>query len=73
MGIVGAHGGLVSLPTVLGGWVADRLLGMKRTLFYGGVVVMAAHIAPAVLPGLSGVAADGTVFFLGWSRHLDVG
>lgn len=91
MGIVGVYGGLVYLSTVLGGWIADRLLGMERTLFWGGVVVMAGHVALAVLPGLSGVGAglasvalgsgpggfpgsdDGIVFFLGWSRHVDVG
>lgn len=28
-GIVGAYGGLVGLSTVLGGWIADRLLGME--------------------------------------------
>jgi hypothetical protein len=39
-GIVGAYGGLVYLSTVLGGWIADRLLGMERTVLYGGVVVM---------------------------------
>src|ERR1700759_3949160 len=54
-GIVGAYGGLGYLSTVLGGWVADRLLGMERTVFYGGVVVMLGHIALAVLPGLAGV------------------
>lgn len=32
-GIVGASGGLVYLSTVLGGWIADRLLGMERTGF----------------------------------------
>src|SRR3954468_21896475 len=53
-GIVGAYGGLVYLSTVLGGWVADRLLGMERTVFYGGVVVMLGHIALAILPGLTG-------------------
>jgi proton-dependent oligopeptide transporter, POT family len=37
---VGAYGGLVYLSTVLGGWIADRLLGMERTVLYGGVVVM---------------------------------
>ena len=36
-GIVGAYGGLVYLSTVLGGWIADRLLGMERTVLYGGV------------------------------------
>ena len=36
-GIVGAYGGLVYLSTVLGGWIDDRLLGMERTVFYGGL------------------------------------
>ena len=39
---VGAYGGLVYLSTVLGGWVADRVLGMERTVLYGGVVVIVA-------------------------------
>jgi proton-dependent oligopeptide transporter, POT family len=55
-GIVGAYGGLVYLSTVLGGWIADRLLGMEHTVFYGGVVVVCGHIALAVVPGLAGVA-----------------
>ena len=50
-GIVGAYGGFVYLSTVLGGWVADRVLGMERTVFYGGVVVMCGHLALAILPG----------------------
>lgn len=43
------------LSTVLGGWIADRLLGMERTVLYGGVVVMLGHIALAMVPGLAGV------------------
>jgi POT family proton-dependent oligopeptide transporter len=46
----------VYLSTVLGGWIADRLLGMERTVFYGGVVVMCGDIALAIVPGLAGVA-----------------
>src|ERR1700737_3481230 len=64
-GLVGAYGGLIYLPTVLGGWVADRVLGMERTVFYGGVVVMAGHIALAVLPGLTGVGVGLTLVALG--------
>ncbi|WP_067697837.1 peptide MFS transporter [Nocardia jejuensis] len=64
-GIVGAYGGLVYLSTVLGGWIADRVLGMERTVFYGGVVVMAGHIALAVLPGLAGVGAGLVLVALG--------
>lgn len=64
-GIVGAYGGLVYLSTVLGGWIADRLLGMERTVFYGGLVVMAGHIALAVAPGLSGVGIGLVLVALG--------
>ncbi|WP_163701936.1 peptide MFS transporter [Mycolicibacterium sarraceniae] len=64
-GIVGAYGGLVYLSTVLGGWVADRALGMERTVLYGGVVVMCGHIALAVLPGLSGVGIGLVLIALG--------
>jgi POT family proton-dependent oligopeptide transporter len=62
---VGAYGGLVYLSTVLGGWMADRLFGMERMVFYGGVVVMLGHIALAVLPGLAGVGAGLVLVALG--------
>jgi POT family proton-dependent oligopeptide transporter len=64
-GIVGAYGGLVYLSTVLGGWIADRLLGMERTVFYGGVVVMCGHVALAIVPGLTGVGVGLTLVALG--------
>jgi proton-dependent oligopeptide transporter, POT family len=64
-GIVGAYGGLVYLSTVLGGWIADRVLGMERTVLYGGVVVMCGHIALAILPGLVGVAVGLVLVALG--------
>jgi POT family proton-dependent oligopeptide transporter len=64
-GIVGAYGGFVYLSTVLGGWVADRVLGMERTVFYGGVVVMCGHISLALLPGLTGVAVGLVLIALG--------
>jgi POT family proton-dependent oligopeptide transporter len=64
-GIVGAYGGLVYLSTVLGGWIADRVLGMERTVLYGGVVVMCGHIALAVIPGLVGVGVGLVLVALG--------
>ncbi|AQA04597.1 MFS transporter [Mycobacterium sp. MS1601] len=64
-GIVGAYGGLVYLATILGGWIADRVLGMERTVFYGGIVVMAGHIALAVLPGMAGVGVGLVLVALG--------
>ena len=64
-GIVGAYGGLVYLATVLGGWIADRVLGMERTVFYGGLVVMCGHIALAFVPGFAGVAVGLVLVALG--------
>jgi len=56
-GLVGAYGGLVYLSTILGAWVADRVLGSERTLFFSAVMIMAGHVALALLPGFVGVAA----------------
>ncbi|SER60963.1 peptide MFS transporter [Actinokineospora terrae] len=55
-GIVGAYGGSVYLATIAGSWVADRLFGPERTLFYSGVLILVGHIGLAVLPGVAGVA-----------------
>ena len=56
-GIVGAYGGSVYLATILGAWVADRLLGSERTLFYSAIVIMIGHLALAIMPGFAGVIA----------------
>ncbi|MGW1742821.1 peptide MFS transporter [Nocardia sp. NPDC001965] len=65
IGLVGAYGGLVYLSTIIGGWVSDRLIGMERTVFYGGAVVMAGHIALALIPGLIGVGVGLVLVALG--------
>ncbi len=59
--IVGAYGGLVYLSSVLGGWVADRILGAERTLLTAAFVIMFGHIALALIPGGAGLAI-GLVF-----------
>src|SRR5690606_14657174 len=53
--IVGAYGGLVYLSAILGAWVADRVLGAELTLTYGAGLILAGHVALAVLPGFVGV------------------
>ena len=47
----------VYLLSVPGGWVADRVLGLRRTVFVGGVIIMMGHICLAV-PSI-------TTFYLG--------
>ncbi len=64
-GIVGAYGGAVYLSTILGAWLADRLLGPERTLFYAAACVMAGHVALALLPGLVGVGVGLVLIALG--------
>jgi len=64
-GIVGAYGGSVYLATILGAWVADRILGSERTLFYSAMVIMAGHIALALLPGVAGVGVGLVLVAIG--------
>jgi POT family proton-dependent oligopeptide transporter len=38
----------VYLLSVPGGWFADRVLGLRRTVFVGGVIIMSGHICLAI-------------------------
>ena len=55
--VIGAYGGLVYLATIPGAWLADRVLGSERTLFYSACLIMLGHIALSALPGYAGVIA----------------
>ncbi|GAB4034819.1 peptide MFS transporter [Spirosoma gilvum] len=54
-GIYTASVYLLSLP---GGWIADTLLGQRKSIWYGGIIIMLGHIILAV-PAGSGI------FYLG--------
>ncbi|MCK2030477.1 peptide MFS transporter [Microbacterium galbinum] len=64
-GIVGAYGGSVYLSTILGAWLADRLFGSERVLFVSAMVIVAGHLALALLPGLLGVGVGLILVALG--------
>ncbi|MDJ0320816.1 oligopeptide:H+ symporter [Pseudarthrobacter sp. PS3-L1] len=53
--LVGAYGGGVYLSTILGAWLADRLFGSERVLFGSAIMIMAGHIALALIPGIPGL------------------
>jgi POT family proton-dependent oligopeptide transporter len=59
--IVGIYAASVYLASLPGGWVADRLLGLRRAIQYGAVLISAGHIAIA----LSAFARTKLPFFLG--------
>ncbi|MFC0088609.1 peptide MFS transporter [Weissella thailandensis] len=55
--IMSIYGSMVYLSGIIGGYLADRVLGSWRTVFYGGVLIMFGHIAlsmPLGTPGLFG-------------------
>jgi POT family proton-dependent oligopeptide transporter len=59
--IVGIYGASVYLASLPGGWVADRLLGLRRAILYGAMCISAGHISI----GLSAFAGGKVTFFLG--------
>lgn len=48
--IMSIYGSLVYMATIVGGWLADRILGSRATIVFGGVLIMLGHIALS-LPG----------------------
>ncbi|KRN92330.1 peptide MFS transporter [Pediococcus stilesii] len=43
--VMAIYGSLVYLASVVGGFISDRILGSRKTVFYGGVLIMFGHIA----------------------------
>ena len=50
--IQGTYTAMVYMMTMVGGWFADRILGLRRSVFWGGVLIMCGHISLA-FPGLA--------------------
>ena len=59
--IVGIYASSVYLASLPGGWVADRLLGLRRAIMLGAVLISVGHISI----GLSSFAQSKVPFFLG--------
>ncbi len=51
--IMAIYGSMVYMSGILGGWIADRILGTRRTIFYGGVFIMLGHFLLALPGGVS--------------------
>lgn len=56
--IMAIYGSLVYLTSVIGGFVSDRILGSRRTVFYGGVLIMLGHIALSLPMGAPALFAS---------------
>ena len=58
--IVGIYASCVYLTSLPGGWIADRLLGLRRAIWYGGILIALGHLSIALSAFLS-----HSTFFLG--------
>ncbi|KAA0991043.1 peptide MFS transporter [Dyadobacter aurulentus] len=58
--VYGLYTASVYLLTLPGGWLADNILGQKKAIWYGGIVIMIGHIILAI-------PAGSAIFFLGLS------
>ncbi|WP_071393406.1 peptide MFS transporter [Bacillus tuaregi] len=50
LAIVSIYGSLVYMSGIIGGWLADRIFGTQKAIFYGGILIMLGHIVLAI-PG----------------------
>ncbi|HEY0873919.1 MAG TPA: peptide MFS transporter [Vicinamibacterales bacterium] len=55
--VYGLYTSMVYMMTLPGGWIADRLIGQRRAVLYGGIIIALGHFSMAV-PSL-------TTFYLG--------
>ena len=55
--ILGLYTAAVYLLALPGGWIADRILGQRSAVFWGGVIIAAGHFSMAM--------GSDTLFFLG--------
>lgn len=63
--LVGVYLGMVYLVALPGGWIADRLLGARTSVLYGGFVIMLGHVSMAIPGGAAFVYLGLTLIILG--------
>ncbi|WP_144510663.1 peptide MFS transporter [Bacillus sp. FJAT-22090] len=63
--IMAVYGSLVYMSGIIGGWIADRLFGTTKTVFYGGVLIMFGHIVLAFPGGLTTLFVSMALIIIG--------
>ncbi|MFC5577474.1 peptide MFS transporter [Lysobacter niabensis] len=58
--VLGAYGGLVYCVPVIGGLLADRFLGMRKAVIFGGLLLVAGHAGMA-FEGTAATTINGVV------------
>ncbi|MGX7418758.1 peptide MFS transporter [Carnobacterium gallinarum] len=63
--IMAIYGSMVYMSSVIGGWLSDRVWGSRKTIFYGGVLIMLGHIILALPFGAGALFASIAIIVLG--------
>lgn len=63
--IMAMYGSLVYMSGVIGGWFADRVWGTRKTVFYGGILIMIGHIILALPLGFVGLLISMLFIIIG--------
>lgn len=63
--LVGVYMASVYLVALPGGWIADRLLGSRRCVLVGGLIIMTGHVCLAVPAGAAFVYAGLALIVVG--------
>jgi len=58
--IVGIYAACVYLASLPGGWIADRWLGLRRSIWYGGIFIALGHLSIAL-----SIVFEQSAFFIG--------
>jgi POT family proton-dependent oligopeptide transporter len=65
MVIMSLFGSLVYLSSIVGGWLADRVLGPYRSILVGGATIAAGHVVLGIPLGVAGTAVAMVLIILG--------
>lgn len=65
LSIMSIYGALVYMSGIIGGWLADRLFGTSKAVFYGGILIMLGHIVLAMPGGATALFISMGLIVLG--------
>src|SRR5689334_7360298 len=65
LAIFSIYGSLVYMSGIIGGWIADRILGTSNTVFYGGIFIMLGHLVLALPAGVTALFISMFLIIIG--------
>lgn len=63
--LISIYGSLIFMTTILGGWLADRILGTRRSTVYGAFLIIIGHIFLSLPLGLTGLLISMVFIIIG--------